>query len=148
MTVAVDTAGGEGSGSGDIAFVLLAEIKLDLDLVVLKSDKGEGETGVSAEPELKRDIESSRFSSSKTSSGKGDGVTNHVIISGLKTRGDGKFVPDGKPVTILLIDSLTTDLYFNRLDKYVSDEVDPSEESRGNSGLNTGESYLKVYSVD
>ena len=148
LTVAVDTAGGEGSGSGDIAFVLLAEVKLDLNLVVLESDKGESKTGVSAEPELKGYIESSGFSSGKTSSGKGDGVTNHVVITSLKTRGDGEFVPDGKPVTVLLIDSLTTDLYFDGFDKDVTDEVDPSEESRGDSGFNTGEGYLEVYSVD
>jgi hypothetical protein len=34
-----------------------ADIKVDLDLVVLKSDKGKGQTGVAAEPELKGNIE-------------------------------------------------------------------------------------------
>jgi hypothetical protein len=148
LTVAVNTAGGEGSRGGNIAFVLLAEIEFDLNFVVLEGNKGEGKTRVSAEPELKGYIESSGFSSGKTSSGKGDGVTNHVVITSLKTRGDGEFVPDGKPVTVLLIDSLTTDLYFDGFDKDVTDEVDPSEESRGDSGFNTGEGYLEVYSVD
>jgi hypothetical protein len=148
LSVAVNTAGGEGSGGGDIAFVLLAEIEFDLDLVVLEGNKGESETRVSAEPKLEGDIESGSFSSGKTSSGKSNGVTDHIVITGLKTRGDGEFVPNGKPVTVLLIDSLTTDLYFDGLDKNVSDEVDPSEEGRGDSGLNTGECYLEVYSVD
>ena len=41
---------------GPEALVNGAEIKVDLDLVVLKSDQRKGKTGVGAVPELKRDV--------------------------------------------------------------------------------------------
>ena len=59
--------------------------------------------------------------------GKGDGVTNHIVITDVVTGLLGKFVPDVKPVAVVLVNSLTTDLNFYVADKGVTDVIDPSE---------------------
>ena len=45
-------------GDSPEALINGAKIKVDLDLVVLKSDQGKGKTGVGAVPELKRNVKS------------------------------------------------------------------------------------------
>jgi len=45
------------------AFIKRSEFDVDLDFVILKSNKGKCETGVTAEPELKRDVKSSFWKS-------------------------------------------------------------------------------------
>ena len=97
--------------------------------MVLKGNKRKSKSRVSAKPELEWNIKGSSLGSVKTSSGKGNSVSDHVIITGLKSRRNGEFIPDGEPVTILLVNSLSSDLYFNRLDEEVTNEVDPSEVS-------------------
>jgi len=116
--------------------------------MVLKSNKRKSKTRVSAEPELERHVKGSGISAGKTSAGKGNSVTNHVVITRLKASRDGELVPDGEPITVVLVDSLTTDLDLDLLDKHVANIVDPSEEVRRNSGFDRGESHLKVDSVD
>jgi hypothetical protein len=66
-------------------------------------NKGESKTGVSAEPELEGDVESSGLSGSETSTSELDGVTNHVVVTNLKTRLERELIPDVEPFTVVAI---------------------------------------------
>jgi hypothetical protein len=150
-----------------------AEINVDLYLVVLKSNKGEGKSGVAAEPELKRYIESSlrksiagstylvRSSGRSTGSryvskvgvsdiGKGSGVTNHLVVASLLLLGKGELVPDVHPITVLAVDALSSDLNLNLGYELLTNEVQPTgiDITRGVHVLiNLRKSDLKIGAV-
>jgi hypothetical protein len=149
-------------------------IKVNLDFVVLKSDKRKGKTGVTAVPELKGYVEGSLgesiAGSANLTRGIGlagtvdgverrvsdesqlGGVADHSIVTGLLVNGKSKVVPDVHPVTILAINALTTDLNLNLRNQLLTGEIKPT-------GINTilgsslhrlvdlGESNLKVSAV-
>ena len=174
-----DLHGGTGGvvqgGHSPQALLDGADVKVDLDLVVLKSDEGKGQTGVAAEPELKGDIEgglgeSVTGSANLTRSvgvartidvvegGVGDegqlgGVADHLEVATLLLGGHGKLVPDVHPVTVLAIDTLATDLNLNLRDELFTGEVKPTGiDASGTGGVlqslaNLGESNLKVGAV-
>jgi hypothetical protein len=124
------------------------DIKVDLDLVVLKSDERKGQTGVAAEPELKGDIEGGLGESVTGSAnlarsvgiaraidvvegGVGDegqlgGVADHLEVSALLLGGHGELVPDVHPVTVLTVDALATDLNLNLRYELLTGEVKPT----------------------
>jgi hypothetical protein len=179
----VDTATGGGVGSvvgavkrtnGPQALINGADIKVDLDLVILKSDEGKSKTGVAAIPELKGNIQSGlgegiagganltrsvslartvdRIERGIGDEGKLGGVADHSIVTSLLVNGKSKVVPDVHPVTILTINALTTDLNLNLRNQLLTGEVEPT-------GINTvlvsalhrlvdlGKSNLKVGAV-
>jgi len=171
----------DGSASGAVqaghspqALLNGADIKVDLDLVVLKSDKGEGQTGVAAEPELKGDIEGGLRESIAGSAnlarsvsiaraidvikgGVGDegqlgSVSNHLEVTALLLGRHGKLVPDMHPVAELAIDTLATDLNLNLRDELLTGEVKPTGIDVASASVlqrlaNLGESNLKVSAV-
>jgi hypothetical protein len=130
-----------------------ADIKVDLDLVVLKSDEGKGQTGVAAEPELKGDVKGGLRKGVTGSAnlarsvgiartvdvverGVGDegqlgGVADHLEVAALLLGGHGKLVPDVHPVTVLAVDALATDLNLNLRDELLTGEIEPT-------GINAG----------
>jgi hypothetical protein len=134
------------------ALINRTNIKVNLDLVVLKGDQGEGKTGVGAKPELKRNIEgglrkgiaggthltgSLRFARTIdireggiSDEGKLSGVTNHLEVSTLLLSSHGKLVPDVHPITILAVNALATNLNLNLSDELFSREIQPT-------GINT-----------
>jgi hypothetical protein len=142
------TSGVVQAGHSPQALLNGADIKVDLDLVVLKSDEGKSQTGVAAEPELKGDIEgglreSVTGSANLTRSvgfartidvvegGVGDeselgGVADHLEVAALLLSGHGKLVPDVHPVTVLAVDALATDLNLNLRDELLTGEVKPT----------------------
>ena len=152
-----------------------ADIKVDLDLVVLKSDKGQGQTGVAAEPELEGDIEGGLGESVTGSAnlarsvgvartidvvegGVSDesqlsGVADHLKVAALLLGGHGKLVPDVHPITVLAVDTLATDLNLNLRDELLTGEVKPTGINALGAGrvlqrlANLGESNLKVSAV-
>jgi hypothetical protein len=152
-----------------------ADIKVNLDLVVLKSDKGEGQTGVAAEPELKGDIEGGLGESIAGSAnlarsvgiarainvvergvsneGQLGSVADHLEVTALLLGRHGKLVPDVHPVTVLAVDALATDLNLNLRDELLTGEVKPAgKNTRGARSVlqglaNLGESNLKVSAV-
>jgi hypothetical protein len=151
------------------ALVHGSKLNVDLDLVVLKSNKGKSETGVAAEPKLKRNVESSLGKSLARSAdgirdigagasgsdsseswvgkvGKLCGVTNHLVETILLLTGEGKLVPDVHPVSVLSVDALTTNLDLNHRDELVSGIIKPSS-VLSISLVNLGKSNLKVCSV-
>ena len=159
---------------GPEALVNGAEIKVDLHLVVLKSDQRKGKTGVGAVPELKRDVKGGLRKSLAGSThltrsigvtgsvnvseggvsdeGKAGGVTNHLEVSLLLGRSHGELVPDVHPVTVLAIDALATNLNLHLGDKLLAGEIQPAGKHLLNSGsshrlINLGHSHLKVGAV-
>jgi len=116
-------------------------------------DQRESKTGVAAEPELERNVESSSLSTVKSSTSKGKSVANHIVVSNLVSGLLSKFVPDVEPITILTVDTLTTNLYLNVADNDVSNVVNPTEAKvllniSRLGALNKRKSNLKVSAVD
>ena len=166
--------GGKGLDSPE-ALTNGAEVKVDLDFVVLESDQRKSKTGVAAEPEKEGHVEcglrkgvagsanlvGNRGGSAGTRDtgevgvgdvGKLGGVTNHLVVTTLLLLGEGQLVPDVHPVTVLAIDALTTNLDLNLGDELLTDVVQPTGEDTvragGSHGLvDLGESHLEVCAV-
>ena len=151
----------------------VVEGQVDTNLVVLEGDQRESKTRVAAEPELEGDIESvlrgavldlvggvgltrravivARLTTLDDQVGELGHVANHLGVAGLLTRLLGELIPDVEPLTIVLVNALTTDLELNLLDEVVANPVEPAELStravRGEE-LYLGESGLEVHTVD
>ena len=151
------------------------DVKVDLDLVVLKSDEGKGQTGVAAEPELKGDIEGGLGESVTGSAnlarsvgvartvdvvegGVGDegqlgGVADHLEVTALLLGRHGKLVPDVHPVAVLAVDALATDLNLNLRDELLTGEIEPTGKNAGGTRrvlkrlTDLRKSHLKVSAV-
>tara|TARA_X000000368_G_scaffold418991_1_gene421311 strand:+ start:259 stop:1116 length:858 start_codon:yes stop_codon:yes gene_type:complete len=98
-----ERSGGEGktgrAGGSEATIRGGTEFDVNLDLVVLKSNKREGKSGVAAEPELKRDVKihfwddrSGRVTGGEL--GKSGYVTDHVGVTNLLSGFLRKLVPD------------------------------------------------------
>jgi hypothetical protein len=127
------------------ALVNGANVEVDLDLVVLEGDQGKGKSGVTAVPELERNVKGGLGKSVAggthlarsvglartinivergiSDEGELGGVTNHLVVSALLLGCEGKLVPDVHPVTILAVDSLATNLNLNLRDELFSGEI-------------------------
>jgi hypothetical protein len=137
----------EGTNSPE-ALIDGADIKVDLNLVVLKSNEGKSKTGVAAVPELEGNIESGLRESVTGSTnltrsrslartidvvergisdeGKLGGVANHLVVTRALVVAKRKRIPDVHPITVLTIDTLTTDLNLNLRDKLLTWEIKPT----------------------
>jgi hypothetical protein len=135
-------------GNSPQALINRADIKVDLDLVVLESNQRESQAGVGAKPELERHVKgglrksvtgSANLTGSQgvarglnirergiSDEGKLGGVTNHLEVSTLLLRSHSELIPDVHPVTILAIDSLTTNLNLNLSDKLLAGVIQPT----------------------
>jgi hypothetical protein len=140
-------------GNSPQALINRSDIKVDLDFVVLESNKRKGKTRVGAEPELKRNVKGSLRKSVTGSAnltgsqgvarglnirergisdeGKLSGVTNHLEVSTLLLRSHSELIPDVHPVTILTINSLTTNLDLNLGNELLTGVIQPT-------GIDTG----------
>jgi hypothetical protein len=151
-----------------------AEVEVNLDLVVLEGNQREGKSRVSAKPELQRNIQGGLRKSVSRSANLGrrtgsstwsrntsegwvsnvgelSGVSNHLEISTLLLGGQGDLIPDVHPVSVLSINSLSSDFNLNLCDNLFSNEVHPSGINTSTGVLhglvNLRESHLKVGSV-
>ena len=168
-------SGAVQAGHSPQALLNGADIKVDLDLVVLKSDEGKSQTGVAAEPELKGDIEGglreSIAGSANLARGVGiarainvierrvgdegelSGVADHLEVAALLLGGHGKLIPDVHPVAVLAVDTLATDFNLNLRDELLTGEVEPTRiDTSGTGGVlkrlaDLRESNLKVSAV-
>jgi hypothetical protein len=142
------------------------EVHVDAHLVVLERNQGDRHTRVAAEPELERHIQ--RLGRAARTGHAGErrltrrarriqGSTarlleEHQVVrvadQGVQRTGGaslrGELGPDLHPVTILAIDTLTTDLYLHLLDQAVTDVVHPAERIRSASKVHLGEYHLYV----
>jgi len=150
------------------------ELEPDLHLVVLEGDQGQRQARVAAEPELQRDVQGVlRRALADLGGGVGlhvrgavivaaltaldeqihqlRDVTHHLGITGLLARLLGELIPDLEPVTIVLVDLLTTDLNVDVVDQVVANPVEPAElRTRAVRGLehDLGQRGLQVNAVD
>jgi hypothetical protein len=102
--------------------------------VVLEGNKRKGETWVAAKPEFERDVKVG-FTV--------NGLTNHGFVTYFLARRLGEFVPDVHPVTVVLVNTLTTNFDLDVLDESVSEPVNPG----GSSIIKGRNSNLEVNAV-
>ena len=151
----------------------VVEDQVDTNFVVLESDQRESKTRVAAEPELERDVESvlrsaltdfvrgvgftssaiiiAIFTTLSDQVGELGDVTNHLGVTSLLSSFLGELIPDVEPLTIMLIDTLTTDLEFDFLDQVVTRPVQPTELSTRTVSSGDGdlrECSLEVHTID
>ena len=149
------------------------ELEVDADLVVLQGNQGQSQTWVAAEPELQWDVQGVHGSARGDDLGRqwlttiavvvarraalvdevGElwDVADHLGITSLLAGLLSELVPNVKPVTVLLVDALTTDLNLNVVDEVVTDPVEPTELSARAVGRlegNLREGRLEVHAVD
>jgi hypothetical protein len=132
-------------GDSPQALINRADIKINLDLVVLESNQRQSKTGVGAKPKLERDVQSGLRESISgganlagsqgvarainlrergvSDEGKLGGVTNHLEVSTLLLSSHCELVPNVHPVTILTVNSLTTDLNLNLSNELLTGEI-------------------------
>ena len=130
----------------NVALSSASEFNVDDDFVVLESNERESETRVAAEEELEGNVERrlGLFDRVRGNTRRDGGrrrtfvdfvrrerkrVANHALVTSLEARGEREFVEDFEPVTIVEVNTLTTDLEFNRVDEEVTERVDPAERS-------------------
>ena len=149
------------------------ELEVDADLVVLEGDQRQSKTWVAAEPELQRDVQGVHRRA-RGDDLRGEGLTaiavvvasratlvqevrklgyiaNHLGITGLLAGLLSELVPNVKPVTVLLVNALTTDLNLNIIDDVVTDPVEPTELSARTVRrleLHLRQGSLEVHAVD
>jgi len=125
------------------------ELEVDAHLVILEGDQRQSQTRVAAEPELQRDVEGVHRGARGDDLG-GERLTtvaivvarraalveevrelghvaDHLGIASLLTRLLGELVPDVKPITVVLVDALATNLDLDVVDEVVTDPVEPTE---------------------
>jgi len=176
-----DSLGGSAADGSQIlnspqALTNRSEIDVNLDLVILESNKRKSKTGVSAKPEeegdvqggLRKGLSGGTNLTGATNSGTRtidlseerisdvcelSGVANHLVVTSLLLSRQGKLVPDVHPVTILAVNSLTTDLDLDLSDELLTGVVQPTGIDRAvyrvsTQGLvNLGESNLNIGAV-
>jgi hypothetical protein len=119
----VEGSGGKGArGSINEDVITVTEFEVDLDFVVLEGNKGKGKTRIAAEPELKR-YENNIVGNIRGTGGVfSEDITtvNHKFVTIPVTGGLGKFVPDVEPVSVVFVNTLATNFYFYRFNKFVA----------------------------
>ena len=149
------------------------ELEVDADLVVLEGDQRQSKTWVAAEPELQRDVQGVHRRA-RGDDLRGEGLTaiavvvasratlvqevrelghvaDHLGITGLLASLLSELVPNVEPVTVLLVNTLTTDLNLNIIDDVVTDPVEPTELSARTVGWLEGDlrqGSLEVHAVN
>ena len=161
------------AGHGPQALINRAQIKVDLHLMVLEGNQRQGKTRVTAEPELERHVQSGlgeslagrahllgRVGRARTIDigvrrvghvGQLGGVTHHLVVTTLGSGSKSQLVPDVHPVTVLTIDTLSTDLYLYLRDELLTREIQPASVHITRAILhvlvNLGQSHLQVGAV-
>lgn len=145
---------GEARISSDHELGSATEIDVDLDFVVLEGNQRERETNIAIEPELQwheEDLSGLVLSRPLLEGSWELGITanrstDHILVSEVLTSGDGEFTPDLEPVTIVLVDLLSTDFDNDVLDQMVTNIVNPAE--RRTLASNAWKLDLEVDTVD
>uniref|UniRef100_A0A6C0CU96 Uncharacterized protein n=1 Tax=viral metagenome TaxID=1070528 RepID=A0A6C0CU96_9ZZZZ len=124
------------------------EFNVDLNFVVLERNEGERKTRVAAEPELKGNVQFTSSSGGQVKvvvGGTHGGIYTayHSLVAIIVTRGLGELVPDVEPVTVVLVDALTTDFDFYGFDELMTN---PFVVSVGSTEFT--QRYLEVHAVD
>jgi hypothetical protein len=121
------------------------ELNIDLDFVVLESNEREGLTGVTAEVEVKGNVEDSAVLDIGIITAEVSSLTDHLVVSGLHAGINSEGSPDLEPVTEVAINTLTTDLELNNFDEMVTNIISPATRD---GGLDLGELSLEENTVN
>jgi len=147
------SGGSTKSADGPETLTERADIKVNLDLVVLEGNKRKSKSRVAAKPEKKRNVKSglrkglarsthlrrsSRCGTRSRNVGKGrvgdvgklSGVSNHLVVTLLLLGRKSELVPDVHPVTVLAVNSLSSNLNLNLGNELLTNVVQPT-------GINT-----------
>jgi len=162
-------------GCGIVPLEVLEGVELepDLDFVVLESNERESQARVAVEPELEGNVECvlrgavadllggvglasaapvvAALTALYEEVGELGYVAYHLGVAGLETWLLGELVPDLEPVTVVLINLLTTDLNVDVVDEVVANPVEPAElGTRAVRRLerDLGERALEVHTVN
>ena len=173
-TVADGVVVGGDLGSHIVAQVAqVVELQVDTHLVVLESNERQGQARVAAEPELQGNVESvgrgavhllvggvglaagtviiARLATLHQQVGQHGHVTHHLGVATLLAGLLGELIPDVHPVTVVLVDTLSTNLNLHGLDQVVTHPVQPAELStRTIRSLESHlrQSGLQIHAVD
>jgi hypothetical protein len=104
-----------------IQLFAVAELDVELHLVVLKGDQGERQTRVTAEEELQGDEKLVRLQ--RGSGAVRVAATDHLLETVTLLLGEGELGPDLEPLTVMLVDALTADLELHVLNQGVAHRV-------------------------
>ena len=120
--------------------------------MVLESDEGKGKTGALAEEELEGNVEGGsrnlkRGSTSGVDTGKSGDISNEACKTHGMTGLARELAPDVEPLTVVLVDPLTTDGELHVAEEDIADPIEPTEALVRRNG-NRGESNMKVDLVD
>ena len=154
---------------GVAAVVVLLELDVDAHLVVLQGNQRDRQAGVTAVPELERDVQrlegragtgEARVGGLRGSAGgvqrntarileedQVGGVAHHVVERRLGADRLGQLRPDLHPVTVLAVNTRAADLDLDLLQQAVADVVEPAEASVGHRQDNLGQRDLDVRAV-
>jgi len=165
--------GGDLGGHVPAQVAQVVELQVDTHLVVLEGNQGQSQPRVAAEPELERNVQSvgggavdllvggvgltagtvivARLATLHQQVGQHGHVTHHLGVTGLLAGLLGELIPDVHPVTVVLVDALSTNLNLHGLDQVVSHPVQPAE--LGTRAIGSLESHLRqgglqVHAVD
>lgn len=107
------SSGGSGVLGKEAAVACLAELDVDLDLMVLQSNQRQGKANGAAEPELKGDVQDLAFDNHLgrihggagvlVHGGQAGDVADHVGVAQGAAAGLGQFVPNVEPITVVLV---------------------------------------------
>ena len=148
-----------------------ADIKVNLDLVVLQRDQRERKSRVAAVPEQQGDVErrlresvtgsahlgraARRRARSRHTSERGvrdvgelRGVANHLEVTVLLLRRHRELVPDVHPVAVLAIDALATNLNLDLGNELLSGEIEPTGIDTVGTGSSGGHALVDLRERD
>ena len=140
---------GQGRGAVKAQVTQVVELQVDAHLVVLEGDQGQGQARVSIKPELQRNVQGvlrgahqrlgrrvgltasavivARLTALHQQIHQLGHVANHLGIASLLARLLGELIPDLQPVTVVLVNTLTTDLKLHIANQVVTNPVEPAE---------------------
>lgn len=101
----------------------LIEDDVEANLVLLEGDERESQARVAVEPELQRDVENTRAPDARVRRRCRQRRRVHPIELDRLVRRRRQRLPDVKPLALVAIDDLTTDLHLNLLEQEVSKAV-------------------------
>jgi hypothetical protein len=169
----VTTAGSRDGVDREEALLDGTKVDVNLHLVVLESNERKSQTRVVTEPELERNVKSrlrksiarsanlvrrssitwaiNRGESRIRQESKLSGLANHLVVTTLLVRIHRELDPKLHPVSVLLVDALTSDLDLDGIDQLMAREIEPASihtpARRTVILINLRKSYLEIRAV-
>ncbi len=137
----------DGDVLGDNTLISTTEVEVDTDVVVLEGDERKGKTVIPVAEELQRNIQQGGIVVA-VESVQLLGVTDHDIVTTALADRQGKLLPDGKPLTVLAVNTRTTNAQLDLINKGVADTANPSPLLLIITSVTAGQDDTKVHLGD